>query len=1476
MDKALREELRKATQTIRGLLEKELSEQLEGTFDILVDGTILPTPGPHLSAAQRLVREKLVAAITHKQSVDVSPQSAVEAYLREAAFTALNRFIALKMLEARGLVQQCISRGDESSGFKEFTALAPGLVQLPDKGYRLYIESLFDEIGQEVRVLFNRRDVASLLWPRRTALVALLDLINSRELIAAWGEDETIGWVYQYYNGNDVSEMRKAANGGAPRNSHELAVRNQFFTPRYVVEFLTDNTLGRIWYEMNQGQTRLKDQCRYLVRRPIEIFLAHDESAPEQVPEHLLSQEQFRQQPAYIPYRPLKDPREIRMLDPACGSMHFGLYAYDLFEVIYTEAWDIAHSGDEAWKSSTAFQSFVSFVALYDDKAAFLAEVPHLIIGHNIHGIDIDPRAAQIAGLSLWLRAQRTWQRQSLRQQDRPPIRRSNVVCAEPMPGEKAFLDEFIAEHLSATPEHRLLGQLVRRVFAAMKLAGEAGSLLKIEEEIASAVAEAKEKWLAPRTVEQLSLLVDDAVQPSQQELDLNVAGITDEGFWEQAEERIYTALQTYAEQAEQSGGYQRRLFADDAARGFAFIDICRQRYDVLLMNPPFGDASNSAIAYLERTYTNWNANLLCALIQRSWEWTKDSGCLGAIFDRTAIVKSTYADFRRHLLVEDDRIFALADLGWEVLDANVEVTTSVLHHSPNKIAGAFTDLRTVPSDKKGNVLLSRLQSLRSGETNDGITIAMGSEFSQLPNAVVGYDFPAFLGAAFKNIESIQDMGFKAYQGHALKSEKHFRVWWELPGIIGEYFVRRLFNGAGFSPYHTAYLDCVIAPCPLEELSKDSATVLRNTEHQGKAGVCFGKRGEFYCAHILPVDFIFTVEGQAIPVKLIDEALVLLGFLNTPLIRDALNKYCGQHKYSGYVNLLPFARFGNPERVASYVREALIIGTKARRLDEVQPFFFPPLHAKSLSESAEIIAEVIQASREAARLAESYCQEQLLVAFQVMPHEAKDIAIFQSRQPVNESPIEDCSDENSYEWFVAHSAISCAIGCVFGRWNIYFATGEKAEPELPEPFASLSVCPPGQLQNEQGLPITQEDVARLKEEGRWEYPVDILWDGILVDDLGHPLDIEAHVHSILRRIWEDRCEAIEHEACDILGVSTLRDYFRKPAGFFADHLRRYSKNRRKAPIYWPLSTKSASYTVWIYYHRFDRDTFFQVLGLVKNKLEHESSKLRDLQQVAGSNPGSNQRTAIEEQDQFVEELSGLRDEVARIAPLWNPNLNDGVIINFAPLWRLVPQNANWQKECKAVWDKLIVGEYDWSHLAMHLWPDRVVPKCLKDRSLAIAHGLDDVFWQVGEKGKWQPVSIDSEHLRILVAERTSPAVKSALQSLLDAPAPRGANRSRGAVTRRTVVPRPPAATSSISSTNTTAFEVDDVTLKAVRQAIASVVGGAAKADVLSSTGLSDSDWNKAINVLLSNGEVTRSGEKRGTRYHASTREETENE
>ena len=114
--------------------------------------------------------------------------------------------------------------------------------------YRNYLYSVFDEFSVDLAVLFDRHSAQGQLFPRESALLELLDLINHHEIEPLWAEDETIGWIYQYFNSQEERKKMRAESQ-APRNSRELAVRNQFFTPRYVVEFLTDNTLGRIWFD---------------------------------------------------------------------------------------------------------------------------------------------------------------------------------------------------------------------------------------------------------------------------------------------------------------------------------------------------------------------------------------------------------------------------------------------------------------------------------------------------------------------------------------------------------------------------------------------------------------------------------------------------------------------------------------------------------------------------------------------------------------------------------------------------------------------------------------------------------------------------------------------------------------------------------------------------------------------------------------------------------------------------------------------------------------------------------------------------------------------------------------------------------------------------------------------------------------------------------------------------------------------------
>ena len=637
MDKDTRNAIEKATQCARRLLAADFAEQLEGTFDILSAGQIAPQGGGHLSLRQRLEREKIVAVIEHKRAAGMKPVDAVADYLRDAAFTTLNRFVALKMLEARELVQPCVSQGEQSSGYKEFCGLAPGLALLPDSaGYRLYLESLFDELSTEVKVLFDRRDPAAVLWPRRQTFDGLLALLNESALSEVWGEDETIGWVYQYFNsGEERRAMRDASQ--APRNSRELAVRNQFFTPRYVVRFLTDNTLGHIWHQMRQGDTRLAEVCEYRVK---------EKSADSS--------------------RPRKDPRDLRVLDPACGSGHFLLYAFDLLLIIYEEAWDDPAAPKSAATGRTLRHDYPTLEALW-------RELPALVLRHNLHGVDIDPRCAQIASVALWMRAQRAFRDFGVSRAERPRIRRANIVVAEPMPGDAALVDAF-----ARTLDPPLLGELFKEIVAAMRLAGDLGLLLKIEGALAGAVSHARAQFSASRKAK--AQIVLPGFEPVAMQAELDFSGIDDDQhFFEEAEARIGEALRRFVGSAEGHLGVRRRLFAEDAAQGLGLIELAEHHYDVVLMNPPFGAGSAAAKAAFERAYPQTKNDVYAAFVERGIELLHPKARLGAITSRTGFFLSSFQKWREDILLAQAPPAVFADLGHGVLDsAMVEVAAYCL------------------------------------------------------------------------------------------------------------------------------------------------------------------------------------------------------------------------------------------------------------------------------------------------------------------------------------------------------------------------------------------------------------------------------------------------------------------------------------------------------------------------------------------------------------------------------------------------------------------------------------------------------------------------------------------------------------------------------------------------------------------------------------------------------------------------------
>ena len=1328
MDQTIRNRLRNVVTQCRKLLEDSTAQALQGRFGIYAarkKGEVHiedEARMAHLTEEDRACRQDLLDHLEHIQAIGYKPSEALEQLVREISFTHLNRLCAYKMMESRGLIREAVSRGLKSQGFFFYLADHPEDEKLHNGGgqettYRNFLDWLGGTLSQEIGVLFNPNDPANRIYPPQRVLDEVLALINDGDLKDIWSQDETIGWVYQYFTPKELRDKARKESQ-APRNSYELAFRNQFFTPRYVVEFLTDNTLGRIWYEMRKGKTILKDRCKYLVRRPTEIFLKDGEQPPAESKEARedLSQEELLKQPVYVPHRPKKDPRELKALDPACGSGHFLLYCFDLLQTIYEEAYDDPDLSAALRKD---------YPAIEDLRRA----VPGLILKHNLHGIDIDLRATQIAALALWLRCQRAYQEMGLKNGDRPKITRSNIVCAEPMPGETDLLKEF-----TSTLQPKVLGQLVETVFEEMKLAGEAGSLLKIEEEIREAAGKAKFEFIQWKKHQDKAKwsLFPELVKRDQPSI-FDFADMTDEMFLDRVEDEIVVALRQYAEKASNGRGFRRRLFAEDAARGFSFVDVSSKKYDVVLMNPPFGEATQRLLEYLKKSYPLSKHELAAAFIERASTVSAINGLQGAITTRSPFFLKKTARWRREFFSRYCPAIFL-DLGWGVLEAKVETCAHIFGPADSHASLFYSVLDKPEKESAVDSLLERhLEPDRNAFLVDMQTLR------SLPNSPLAYWIPRCISKLFITLpqfESSED-GRLVRQGIATADDFRFlRATWEIPPCLfgqsnadsqdGRGWIR-LVKGGEFSEFFSdvhllvdwlhegrAIKDHVLSQYPY--LGDNAGFVVKNTDWCFLPGFTWSDRGDELSMRFLPAGCIFSCSGPAL---FAEERVGVCSLWNSTLARYVMKAFVAIGDYRpeagsphwtvGQLKFLPYPNMGAMERssLGKLERQAWHLRLRDTLDDETIAFYLAPFDANVGNGSLSDMAEACFRDRKqaATRITEikQRIDELVFEIYRIPPSEQAKLK--------EAGPGYDKGNDLGFSLQTVvnncvRNVVSWGVGVILGRWDIRLATGERQPQELPDPFDPLPVCPPGMLQGPDGLPAKPEDVPS-------NYPIRIDWDGILVDDLGHEDDIIRRVQNVLEVIWKDRAEAIEREACEILGVRELRDYFRKPGngGFWMDHVKRYSKSRRKAPIYWYLRSAKGNYGLWLYYHRLDKDILFKaLLNYVEPKVRLEEDRLKSLRgrkETAGSSGREAKQIEkdMDRQEQFVSELHDFADKLRRAANLHLiPDLNDGVVLTIAPLFELVP----W-KEAKECWEDLVEGKYEWSSIGKQMREKGLVKK-----------------------------------------------------------------------------------------------------------------------------------------------------------------------
>lgn len=1397
MDQEIRSKLRNVVTQCRTLLEKDIRSSLEGKFRIYEkNGEVVADPKApmgHLEDdKEREARAELLDHLSHINARGFKPKEALDQLVREIAFTHLNRFCAFKMMKARDVYiggekfRDAVNSGVNSNGVMFYLADNSDDERLfktgkQDVAYRHYLNWLGGTLSSEIGVLFNPNDPANRLYPGQTTLTAVLDLLNEggitpeetklrEEWPNIWSQDETIGWVYQYFTPKEMRD-RARAESRSPRNSNELAFRNQFFTPRYVVEFLTDNTLGRIWYEMRKGVTKLKDQCRYMVRRPTEVFINEGEQPPKESSANRddLSQEELLKLPVHIPHRPKKDPRELKILDPACGSGHFLLYCFDLLLTIYEEAYADPDLGPKLQGE-------------YKTLDALKREVPRLILAHNLHGIDIDLRASQIAALALWLRCQRAYQDMGLKK-DRPKITRSNFVCAEPMPGESQMLREFVGQL-----EPKVLGQVVEVVFDKMKLAGEAGALLKIEDEIRDTIREAKRQFDMGGIPLQQTLF-DKPVEPGKKRF--SVQNLPNDEFFERAESKVVAALKAYAEGAGNGHRLQRRLFADDAAQGFSFIELCHRRFDVILMNPPFGELSKNSKTYIEATYENSYSDILAAFVERTLELSVPNGFVGAITNRNCFYLTTMTNYRKEVLQRRVGFEAFMDLGEGVLDAMVEAAIYVLRQTP-KPQQVAPFVRLLIDEDKADKALSEIAAVNSGTLTSRIFYSATVDFARLESSPFCYWVTPSTIRKISALPKLEGNAGTVRVGLQTSIDFRFlRLIWEVPPSLitpspsipnflhkslQNECLKELKSGKRWAVYSkTDEARPWLSPLTLvvdwedagqrikdyaRQLGNSPSRSVRSEDRYFQAGFSYMRRSTRLVPYVIPPGVIPTAGRSQVypePDKEIEVLGVCASRLGSAVARFGGEKFGWPMFQNNMVQSIPAISVSTETRKKLEERFNSELAQKRNVLSHFEPwheFVLPAILDNLQLDDAWQLDSLIGKDLEEQIAADAGLSKEDLT---ILCRDLDDAISIRTKSTTTQDDDEDAveggeeegddGDDNSISLVDLspraqyEGLISYCLGVVFGRWDIRLAQNRSLIPKSQGVLDPLPVVPPGTLVSPSGYPATTGNIVsetwlKAKPNAVYipaagsisqptipdaKYPVAVQWDGVLVDSADEhgrptsPSDIGGKIQAVFEVIFGKQAAAEEKAACEALGVKSLREYLRKSGngGFWLDHVARYTKSRRKSPIYWLLQSKNKSFGLWVYYHRLDSDLLFKAIqssGPVQTKINLEKGKLDELyrrkKEVGDSGKEAKKvATAVSEQEDLLSELKDFAENLEKAANLnfgdkdklksgvrYDPDLNDGVVLNIAPLHELVP----W-KEAKKYWTELMAGKHEWSSI-----------------------------------------------------------------------------------------------------------------------------------------------------------------------------------
>lgn len=738
-------DIQKFTLANRALLERETDEQLQGIYGWLPDGSFADAsryPAIHQLDEARETRLQLEHYAEEEKAAGFSSVDSRRKIVRETAFTWLNRLVAFRLLEERKLLKQIVAKIDKSNGFI-FWLTAEGneeVYKLHQQGdlplnpmgegpsnvaYRRFILWQCGELARDVSVLFDPSTLPTRLFPRPAIVKQLAESMNTEARIEAWkpGNEETLGWVYEGFIEDENEAVFKKFSKGKKVIAEEIGAATQRFTPRWIVRFLVENSLGRLWAEMHPD-SRLKDSLSYLV--PIENSQAH----------------------------PLKLVRDITFLDPSCGSMHFGLVAFDLFAEMYREEFEKA--GQPGWPENPSVNA--------ED------EIASSIIAHNLHGIDIDLRSVQISALTLLLRARTLSPKCAFT--DR------NLACANVEQTSGGKLETLIA---AAKFSHPIYERVLRTLAAEMKDSDQLGSLLRLERSLERLVIEERRKAEENKQF----LLSFPGISPEQFDTQ---AGI--EEFFDLLSDQLLRHLDFFVRASREMGGDPGHI-VNEAAKGLRYMQLVSHHYDVVATNPPYMSRRNMSdviAKHLDKHYPETKGDLYAAFIARCLELVAPQGKVAMVTQQSFMFIGTYEKFRSNLLSRVT-VETMAHLGPKafpnITGEKVNTTAFVIRREPDgksleEHCGVYFRLvRERDAVAKQIAFEGAVSAMRSGMTTPIVFTYRQIDYDTIPEKPWVYWMPEKIQELFRQGRLLSVVAPPKVGLQTGDNTRFLRKWWEI-------------------------------------------------------------------------------------------------------------------------------------------------------------------------------------------------------------------------------------------------------------------------------------------------------------------------------------------------------------------------------------------------------------------------------------------------------------------------------------------------------------------------------------------------------------------------------------------------------------------------------------------------------------------------------------------------------------------------